>query len=200
MALNIFEGTNPGGTRLVDFAENAIRIGLSRPWESGGAPDVGGRSYHRDTQHDTWVSYIHAKYDVRNSNYQFQNPGEWFAESYQAYFRGDPATWGTRLRDPAARVWFNNNLVPPAFGGGGVLINALGNLSAIGGPAPAIAAPLAGAAVVPGPVGSFVKLAADIAIKAVKIPFDVAVSVGMVPIKIAKAIPPVNWALRWLGF
>jgi hypothetical protein len=200
VALNIFEGTNPGGTRLVDFAENAIRIGLSRPWESGGAPDVGGRSYHRDTQHDTWVSYIHAKYDVRNSNYQFQNPGEWFAESYQAYFRGDPATWGTRLRDPAARVWFNNNLVPPAFGGGGVLINALGNLSAIGGPAPAIAAPLAGAAVVPGPVGSFVKLAADIAIKAVKIPFDVAVSVGMVPIKIAKAIPPVNWALRWLGF
>ena len=44
------------------------------------------------------------------------------------------------------------------------------------------------------------KLAADIAIKAVKIPFDVAVNVGMVPIKIAKAIPPVNWALRWLGF
>ena len=197
-AIATFEGTNPGGTRLVDFAENVIRIGLSRPWENGGATNVGGRAYHRDTQHNNWVSYIHAKYAVRNSNYQFQNPGEWFAESYQAYFRGQPVTWGQNLRDPVARAWFTNNLVPPPAGGG-VLING-GDLINIAGPAAPVVAPGAGTAAIPTRLENFLSTTAEIGINAVKIPFDVAVGTALLPIKVAKKIPPVNWALKWLGF
>lgn len=199
-ALTTFEGTNPGGRRLVDYAENVIQIGLSRPWENGSAINVGGRAYQRDTQHDDWESYIYAKYAHRNSNYQFQNPGEWFAESYQAFFKGQPPTWGQKLNDPIARAWFNANLVPVALGGGGALINALGNLTPIAAAAPAIAAPGAGTAAIPTSVQKFVSLTSHVAVTTVKIPFDLAMGAAAIPVQIAKKVPPVNWALRWLGF
>ena len=199
-SLVTFEGTNPGGRRLVDFAENVIHAGLSRPWEAGGAPAVGTRSYHRDTQHNQWVSYIHARYAQRNSNYQFQNPGEWFAEAYQSYFRGTPATWGQRLRDPIARAWFLANLVPVGNGGGGALINGVGDLTPVAGAAPAVVAPGAGTAAVPGAIASFAKSVAKLAVNVVKVPVDTAISAAMVPIKLTKHLPPVNWVLRRLGF
>jgi len=198
-ALATFETTNPGGTRLVDFAEDAIRVGLSRPWESGGAKNVGGRAYQRDTQHDDWVSYIHAKYALRNSNYQFQNPGEWFAESYQAFFKGGVATLGSNLNDPMARAWFLLNLVPPPAGGG-ALINMLGDLQHIAGAGPAIVAPGAGTAVVPTGLQNFLTTTSNIAVNAVKIPFDIAMGAALLPVKLAKKVPPVNWALKWLGY
>lgn len=196
VALGVFEGTNPGGTRLVTFAENVIEVGLSRPWESGGAVNVGGRAYHRDTQHDDWVSYIHNKYALRNSNYQFQNPGEWFAESYQAYFKGQPANWGQNLNDPIARAWFTNNLVPPPVGSG-LLINAVGDLVNIAGLAPAVVTPGPGTAAIPGRVREFLTATSNIVVNIVKIPFDLVMGTVLLP---AKQIPGVNWALRLLGF
>lgn len=198
-ALNVFEGTNPGGARLVAFAENVIEVGLSRPWESGGAVNVGGRAYHRDTQNNEWVSYIHHKYALRNSNYQFQNPAEWFAESYQAYFKGYPANLGQNLNDPIARGWFTDNLVPPPAGGG-LLIDNQGDLVRIIDSAPDVAAPGAGTAVIPGRVKEFLTAISNIGVNIVKIPFDIAMGTALLPVKILKQIPPVNWALRWLGF
>jgi hypothetical protein len=108
-ALQTFETTVQGGTRKVDYMENIIRSGLNRPWEHGGGAPLANRTYQLDTQHDKWVSYESNKYSLRDSNYQFSNPSEWFAETYAHYFT---PPWGNRVKDIAARNWFKDNLDP----------------------------------------------------------------------------------------
>jgi len=111
-ALTTFETNVPGGTRMVDYAESAIRRGLASPYENGGGVRLSNRAYHFDPQQGNWVSYQSNKYDLRDSNYQFQSPGEWFAETYSHYFRPPAAQWGQDVNDPAARGWFLANLDP----------------------------------------------------------------------------------------
>lgn len=197
-ALAVFEGTNPGGTNLVNFAEEAIRVGLTRPWEKGGGVDIGGRTYQLDNQQSEWVSYISNKYALRNSNYQYSNPDEWFAEVYHHYFRPPQATWGQRVRDPAARAWFNAHLDPN--GGGAVLINALGNLTPLGPAPPMQPAPAAGSAVPPSRIRKIAKQIKDLTVNIAKIPISAVLGTITPVVSIMKKIPPVNWALRWLGF
>jgi Domain of unknown function (DUF4157) len=127
-ALKAFEQTNPGGSRLVDRAEKVIRVGLSRPYETGGGVNLNNRTYQLDYQGNTWVSYQSDKYALRNSNYQYQSPHEWFAETYAHYFTHPADKWGEKLKDPAARQWFRSNLDP--VNGTGDLITG-GNLVAL---------------------------------------------------------------------
>ncbi len=122
-ALQRFEATNPGGSRVVDYAEEVIRVGLNSPYENGGGINLNGRTYHHDPQQNNWVSYQSNKYALRNSNYQYQSPGEWFAETYSKYFIPPQAQWGNKVNDPQAVAWFLNNLDP---------VNGAGNLIAGG--------------------------------------------------------------------
>jgi hypothetical protein len=142
-ALNIFETTNPGGTRLVDYAEKVIRVGLSSPYEKGGGIRLNNRTYHRDPQHDDWISYNSASYDLRDSNYQFQNPSEWFAETYARYFIPPAAQWGNNVRNPLSQAWFLANLDPvnnpaPALIAGGNLVPTPPTLLGVAPQAPAV--------------------------------------------------------------
>lgn len=126
-ALAAFEANVPGGTRMVDHAESVIRRGLASPYENGGGVRLNNRTYHLDPQHGDWVSYQSNKYDRRDSNYQFQSPSEWFAETYSRYFKPPAAQWGQKVNDPAARAWFLANL-DPVNNPGATLVNGLGNL------------------------------------------------------------------------
>jgi hypothetical protein len=124
-ALKAFERTNPGDVRKVDLAEKAIRDGLNKPNEKGGGVDLANRTYQLDHANKQWVSYQSDKYALRNSNYQYQSPQEWFAETYSFYFTSSPDKWGEQVKDPAAREWFRSNLDP--VNGDGNLIKG-GNL------------------------------------------------------------------------
>ncbi|MBW4668245.1 MAG: DUF4157 domain-containing protein [Cyanomargarita calcarea GSE-NOS-MK-12-04C] len=111
-AIKNFEQRNPGGSRLVDYAEKVLKVGLNSPYEKGGGVDLNGRTYHLDPQQKEWVSYRTEKYALRNSNYQYQSPGEWFAETYSRYFIPPANNWGDRLKDSEARDWFREHLDP----------------------------------------------------------------------------------------
>jgi hypothetical protein len=127
-ALVTFEGNVPGGTRMVNYAESVVRRGLESPYENGGGVRLGNRTYHLDPQHEEWVSYQSDKYDRRDSNYQFQSPGEWFAETYSRYFIPPQDQWGQKVNDPAARDWFRHNLDPINNHDPALLLAGNGNL------------------------------------------------------------------------
>jgi hypothetical protein len=97
--------------------DDAAAVATAHPWtfSDGGGQRVthDGRMYHVD-HYGTWVSYLSAARADALSNYQFSSPGEWFAESYAAFYdpkKSSPA----RARMPAdVREWFTANLGPPA--------------------------------------------------------------------------------------
>ncbi|HEX3763613.1 MAG TPA: hypothetical protein VHW23_33180 [Kofleriaceae bacterium] len=171
-ALSALETTVPGGTRMLEYAESAIRRGLQVPYENGGGVRLNNRTYHLDPQQGEWVSYQSNKYDLRDSNYQFQSPGEWFAETYSRYFKPPADQWGQKVKDPAARNWFLANLDPVNNAGGATLING-GNLVALpqgiaGAPAP----PTQNPAPPPGRAQSALDTLASVAITVGTLPFS----------------------------
>ncbi len=147
-AMNAYEAAVPGGRDQIIHLEKVLKSGMDSPWQKGGKGGIpfGNRTYQVEYQHSRWVSYDSAKYQDRNSNYQYSGPDEWFAETYAHYFnhsswklwRTASSQWGEKLNDAVARQWFRVNLDPvnaPAPGPQLILGQAL---QAIPGPAPAI--------------------------------------------------------------
>lgn len=103
--------------KAADF-EKYVAVAFGSPWtfSDGGGSDVtdGGRMYHVD-HYGTWISYLAAARGSALSNYQFSSPGEWFAESYAAFY--EPKKNGdARARMPdEVKQWFTINLGPPSF-------------------------------------------------------------------------------------
>ncbi|MDB9305186.1 DUF4157 domain-containing protein [Nodularia spumigena CS-591/12] len=150
-AMNAYEAAVPGGRDEIIHLEKVLKSGMDSPWQKGGKGGIpfGNRTYQVEYQHSRWVSYESAKYQDRNSNYQYSGPEEWFAETYAHYFkhsswelwRTASSQWGEKLNDAAARQWFRNNLdpvnapIPP-----GPLLYAGNALQNIAGLAPAMPA------------------------------------------------------------
>lgn len=150
-AMNAYEAAVPGGRDQIIHLEKVLKSGMDSPWQKGGKGGIpfGNRTYQVEYQYSRWVSYDSAKYQDRNSNYQYSGPDEWFAETYAHYFkhsswkvwRDASGQWGEKLNDAAARLWFRNNLdpvnapLPP-----GPLLYAGNVLQNIPGPAPAMPA------------------------------------------------------------
>jgi len=103
-------------TKLAAF-DDAAAVASVHPWSfaDGGGDRIkqGDRMYHVD-HYGTWVSYLATARSAALSNYQFSSPGEWFAESYAAFY--DPKTASpARARMPAeVQQWFTANLGPPS--------------------------------------------------------------------------------------
>jgi hypothetical protein len=80
------------------------------PWMSGGGVVMGGRVFE-ESYDKSWNSYAAEARDRKVSNYQFRAPGEWFAESYAAYYEpvSDPKHKGAKLagRDPKTKAFFD---------------------------------------------------------------------------------------------
>jgi hypothetical protein len=176
-ALAAVDGTHPGTRARVLHAERIIREGLDSPWQKGGSGGIplGNRTYHVEYQHNRWVSYESAKYPLRNSNYQYSGPDEWFAESYAAYFKHSPwkvwrqahDQWGEHLNDAQINQWFLNQL-DPINGGGALIVNEV--LQPIGGPAPML--PVQNPAVAPTNAQRIAELLENLFITVVRLPLD----------------------------
>jgi hypothetical protein len=86
-----------------DRALPAVGIGLNSPWflADGGGEHLGDHVYQRSYRTD-WVRYRHEARSRRVADYQFRDPGEWFAEAYAAYYAPDSRGKGAKLADKDA--------------------------------------------------------------------------------------------------
>ena len=55
-----------------------------------------------------WQSYLREARTYAVSNYQFSEPGEWFAEAYAAFYSDDASA--RNALSPSVRAWFTVNL------------------------------------------------------------------------------------------
>jgi hypothetical protein len=106
----------PAATRravLADRALAALRIGLNQPWfsASDGGEHLGDYVY-QESYANQWVRYRHEARARKVSDYQFRDPGEWFAEAYDFYYRPDPRGRGAKLadKDPNTKAYFDTDV------------------------------------------------------------------------------------------
>jgi hypothetical protein len=76
--------------------------GLWDAGESGAKKYAVGARVYQQSYSKSWWSYDIAARGKRLTNYQFRAPGEWFAESYAAYFMGKLA------KDHPVAAWLRN--------------------------------------------------------------------------------------------
>jgi hypothetical protein len=187
--------------------EDVVLEGLHSPWQKGGkgGTPLANRTYQVEYQHTRWVSYDSAKYSLRNSNYQYSGPDEWFAESYAAYFTHSSLKfwqtaaqqWGNHLNDPAARAWFLANLDPINGPGALIVANALINIAA---PVPGMA--VQNPVVVPGILQRILEPIRDVIVTVAKLGVDglfrVLANTFLWPAGLLKYLLwlPLNWLWR----
>jgi hypothetical protein len=98
---------------LTDPAIGAMQknTNANQPWMSDGGMVLGGRVFE-ESYDKQWNSYAHEARGRKVSNYQFRAPGEWFAESYAAYYEpvGDGQEKGQKLgsTDPKTKKFFDS--------------------------------------------------------------------------------------------
>ena len=102
---------------LDDRALSALEIGLNTPWfdaENGG--EHLGDHVYQESYPGLWVRYRHEARSRKVSRYQFRDPGEWFAEAYEFYYRPDERGRGAKLadKDPDTKRYFDNHVHPLA--------------------------------------------------------------------------------------
>ncbi len=187
--------------------EEVVLEGLHSPWQKGGKGGIplANRTYQVEYQHTRWVSYNSAKYPLRNSNYQYSGPAEWFAESYAAYFsdtslnfwQAAAQQWGSKLNDPAARAWFLANLDPVNGPGALIAANTL-----INNPAPMPGMPGQNLVAVPGALRQVLEPIRDVIVTVAKVGvnalFGLLSTVFLLPVGIMKYLVwlPLNWLWR----
>jgi hypothetical protein len=76
--------------------------GLWDDGESGAKKYAVGNRVYQQSYSNSWWSYDVGARSKRLTNYQFRAPGEWFAESYAAYFMGKLA------KDHPVAAWLRN--------------------------------------------------------------------------------------------
>jgi hypothetical protein len=96
-----------------DRALTALRIGLNKPYFN--ATDGGehlGTHVYQESYAPSWVRYEHAARARKVSDYQFRDPGEWFAEAYAYYYLPDSRGKGAKLndKDPNTKTYFDNTV------------------------------------------------------------------------------------------
>jgi hypothetical protein len=100
-------------TVLADRTFDALRIGLRTPWFNArnGGEHLGDHVY-QESYENRWVRYRHEARSRKVSLYQFRDPGEWFAEAYEFYYRPDPRGRGAKLadKDPDTKKYFDTNV------------------------------------------------------------------------------------------
>jgi hypothetical protein len=104
----------PGATKRAvenDRALDALRIGLNVPWfrAADGGEHLATHVY-QESYPSTWVRYEHQARARKVSDYQFRDPGEWFAEAYAFYYLPDSRGKGAKLndKDPDTKRYFDN--------------------------------------------------------------------------------------------
>jgi hypothetical protein len=100
-----------------DNAVQAIQKNTNshEPWMGDGGMALGGRVYE-ESYDKSWNSYAVEARDRKVSKYQFRAPGEWFAESYAAYYEpvGEGQEKGAKLDsiDPKTKKFFDTVVDP----------------------------------------------------------------------------------------
>jgi hypothetical protein len=100
-----------------DPALTAVGVGLNKPYftrEDGGV-HLGAPTAHiyQESYTPTWVRYEVAARARKVSKYQFMDPGEWFAEAYEAYYRPDKGGRGAALvaaGDSNTKTYFDTDV------------------------------------------------------------------------------------------
>jgi hypothetical protein len=98
---------------LGDRALAALPIGLNKPWFN--APDGGehlGAHVYEESYPSQWARYEHAARARMLTQYQFRDPGEWFAEAYAWYYEPDARGKGAKLndKDPSTKTYFDTTV------------------------------------------------------------------------------------------
>ena len=90
---------------------NSLALAIAQPWTladgGGDAVEIEDRMYHMD-HYGRWRSYLREARNYAVSNYQFSEPGEWFAEAYAAFYSDDASA--RNALSPSVRAWFTVNL------------------------------------------------------------------------------------------
>jgi hypothetical protein len=93
-----------------DPALRAIGVGLNSPWfnATDGGIHLTDHIYQESYPLD-WVRYRHEARSRMLTQYQFRDPGEWFAEAYAFYYLPDPRGKGAKLndKDPDTKAYFD---------------------------------------------------------------------------------------------
>lgn len=100
-----------------DPALAAIGTGLDHPWfKPDGGDKLGAPAAHvyEESYASQWNRYNHEARTRMLTDYQFRDPGEWFAEVYAFYFGGPEKRRELTNKDPTTAAYFAATVAPLA--------------------------------------------------------------------------------------